>query len=122
MAQTVAAEHPASDPDDQRLRALLDVESRLHDLVHAAEQDAAERVAAARAAREERLASARDHAERADREAERLERAAHDAALAAVLAAHTDALAALRGLPESQVDELARWAISQAIAGAGEAS
>ena len=114
------AEFPIDEPDDERLRQLLAVETRLQDLVRAAREDAARRIAAARAAGEHRLTASREAAERADAEGARAERAAHAEALSAIDAAHQTALAAITSLPDRRLDELARWALVQAIAGTGE--
>jgi vacuolar-type H+-ATPase subunit H len=102
------------------LRQLLAVEHRLQVLVRAARGDAGRRIAEARAARDLRLEAAREEAERAAAEQARLERAAHEKALAVIDAAHRAAIAAITHVSDSRVDELARWALSQAIASTGE--
>ena len=111
---------PANEADDERLRQLLDVEQRLQDLVRAAREDAANRVTAARAASELRLAAAREASERADSEQARAERLIHEAALSEIEAAHQNALATISRLADSRVDELARWAVGEAIARTGD--
>lgn len=107
-------------PDDERLRQLLAVERRLEELVRAARDEAARRIADARAAGEQRLTAAREAAERADADRARTERAGHDAALMAIRAAHEAALAGIAGVPDDRLNELARWAVAQAIGAAGE--
>jgi hypothetical protein len=114
-------ERPTEEPDE-RLRQLLAVEQRLQDLVRAARDDAARRIIAARAACEQRLAAAREAADRADAEQARAERVTHIEALTAIEAAHRGALAALTELSDLRVDELARWAIGQVIDGSGEST
>lgn len=114
------AELPFNEPHDERLRQLLAVEQRLQDLVRAAKEDATRQIAAAHAACEHRLTAAREAAERANAEQARADRVVHEEALSAIDAAHQAALAAITGLSDSRVDELARWAIVQAIAGTGE--
>jgi vacuolar-type H+-ATPase subunit H len=107
-------------PDDQRLRELLAVEQRLQDLVRSAKEQAARRVAAARTAQEQRLAAARAAAEQADTERARAERVAHEQALEAIATAHRATLAVVIRISGARVDELARWALVQAIAISGE--
>jgi hypothetical protein len=92
----------------------------LQALVRAAEADRASRIASARAAREQRLAASSSEAARADAERARAERAAHDQALAALETAHRDALAGITDLPDSRIDQLARWAVSRVIGLNGE--
>jgi hypothetical protein len=108
-------ESPLDEADAERLRRLLSVEQRLKDLVRAAEQDSARRIAEALATRESRLAAARDAAEQTDVERARAERVAHQAALSSIATAHQAALVAITGLRDERVDELARWALEQAI-------
>lgn len=90
--------------------------------MRAAEADAAARIAAARAARDRRLADALAEAERVDAGRARGERAAHEQALAAIETATRDALAALTGFPDSRIDDLARWALARAVGDTGEAA
>lgn len=107
-------------PDDERLRQLLDVEQRLQELVRAAAEERRRRVAGAKAAGEHRLDAARVAAARADAEQARIERIDHERALTAIEAAHHAALAAIGALADDRVDELARWALEQAITGDGD--
>lgn len=111
---------PTEPPDDERLRQLLEVEQRLQNLVRTAKEDAARRLAAARAARDRHLAEARVAADRADAERARAERAAHEEALSAVETAHRAALAAIRSISEARVEELARWALAEAMGSDGD--
>ena len=106
--------------DDDRLRELLAVEHRLQNLVRAAREDAAQRIAEARAAGDRRVAAAREAAERTNAERARAERVAHEEALAAIDAAHRAAIAAIENVSDTRADELARWALCQAIASTGE--
>ena len=99
---------------------MLALEQRLEDLVREARDDAARRIAAACAASEERLAAAREAAERADADRAVTERAEHEAALLAIREAHETALARIAALPDERLNELARWAVVQAIGGPGE--
>jgi vacuolar-type H+-ATPase subunit H len=115
------ADAPVDQPDDERLRHLLAVEQRLQDLVRAAHEGATRRIAAARAASEERLAEARDAATRADSEQMEAERVGHAAALAEIQADLETALARISAIADRE-DELARWAVAQAIAETGEAA
>ena len=107
-------------PDDERLRQLLAVEQRLQDLVRAAHEDASRRLAAARALAEQRLAAAREAAKLADHTRAEAEQVSHAAALATIQMAHKATLARMAALAEPRVDELARWAVAQAIGGNGE--
>jgi vacuolar-type H+-ATPase subunit H len=111
---------PIDQSDDERLRQLLSIEQRLQDLVHAARDDAARRIREARAAGEHRLTAAREAAARADAEQARADRAFQAEALEAIDGAHRHALAAIARLSDSQVDELARWAIAQTLGRPGE--
>jgi hypothetical protein len=90
--------------------------------VRAAEIDAAERIAAARAARDRRLSTAIAEAERVDAERARDERSAHDQELSAIETAHRGALASLADIADSRIDDLARWALARAIAITGESA
>jgi hypothetical protein len=90
--------------------------------VRAAEADAAARIAAARGARDRRLAVAIAEAERVDAERARGERAAHEQALSAIETTNRDALAALAGFPDSRIDDLARWALARAVGVTGESA
>lgn len=114
-------EPPIREPDDERLRQLLDIEQRLQGLVREARDEAARRIAATRAAGEQQLTAARAAAARADAERALAERADHEAALSAIRTASEAALVKIAGLPEERLNELARWAVVQAIAGPGEA-
>jgi vacuolar-type H+-ATPase subunit H len=116
------AEDPVERPDDERLRELLAVERRLQDLVRAAHEDAGRRITAARAVSDERLAAAREAAKRADAERAEAERASHAAALAALQTAHHAMLARITAIADDRVDDLARWAVAQAIGEGGEAT
>ena len=88
--------------------------------MRAAETDAAARIAAARAARDQRLVDAIAGAARLDAERARAELAAHEQRLSAIQAAHRHALATVAGFPDSRIDELARWALARAIGVTGE--
>jgi len=116
------AEHGVDQPDDGRLRQLLAVEQRLQDLVRAAEADTSGRIVAARAASDERLAAAREAAKRADAERAEADLVSHAAALAAIQTAHQSTLARITAIADERVDELARWAVAQAIGESGEAA
>lgn len=120
VKRCATTDHRTTQPADSRLQQLLAVEKRLEDLVRAAEVDAATRIAAARAAREERLAAASTGSARADAERARVERAAHEQALLTIEADHRDALAAITDIPDSRIDDLARWVVAQAIGVRGE--
>jgi hypothetical protein len=109
-----------AESDDERLRELLAVEHRLQDLVRAAREHAARRIAEARAAGDRRVAASREAAQRTDAERARAERVGHEEALAAIDATHRAAISAIENVSESRVDELARWALREAIAGTGE--
>ena len=109
-------------PDGDRLAELLAVEHRLQELVRAARDDADRRIAEARAERERRLTAARETATHADTERLENERVAHAAALSAIETASQAAIAAITGITEKQVDELARWAVAQAMGAGGEAA
>jgi hypothetical protein len=111
-----------NETDDVRLRQLLVVEQRLQDLVRTAKENAARRIAEARAVSEHRLAASRDEAARADAQRARTERVVHEEALSAIHAAHQASLAAITSLSDNRVDELARWVIARAIAPIGEPS
>jgi hypothetical protein len=102
--------------EETRLRQLLGVEEQLQALVRSATEEAAQRVAAAMAAREAHMAAARREAERLDEQRVAADAATHAAALAAVARASAVAVAALRDVPAARVDALARWALQQAIA------
>ncbi|HET7219678.1 MAG TPA: hypothetical protein VFJ02_16595 [Vicinamibacterales bacterium] len=108
------------EPDDERLRQLLAVEQRLQDLVREARDEAARRIAAARAAGEERLAAAREAAARADADRALAERGEQEAALSAIRTAHEAVLVKIAALPDERLNELARWAVVQAIGATGE--
>lgn len=114
-------ETPGGQPDDERLRELLAVEQRLQDFVRAAEEDAARRIAAADAAREQRLRAAREAAARADAEQARADRIAYQQALATIATAGQAVVTAIASLSDERVDELARWAVDQVISGAEDA-
>ena len=110
-------EPPVDAADDERLRELLAVEKRLQEVVRAAEEDRSHQVAAANAARQQRLAAAHEAATRADAEQARADRLEYDKAFAAIQAAHQASLSAIISLSDERVDELARWALEQAIGG-----
>ena len=118
------AEFPFKEPDpvDERLHQLLEIERRLQDLVRAANEDAARRIAAAREAGERRVNLAREEAERADAECARTEQAAHATALAALERASRAVVDSLNSVPDVRVDALARWAVLQAIGVTGEST
>jgi ABC-type nitrate/sulfonate/bicarbonate transport system ATPase subunit len=111
---------PIERSDDERLRQLLALEGQLQDRVRAARVDAAARIRQARADMEQRVAVAREAAARADADEARAERLLLDEALAAIDAAHRRELAALAGISDRRVDQLARWAISQVLGRNGE--
>ena len=113
------ADTAVEQPDDQRLRHLLAVEQRLQDLVRAARDDASRRIAAARAVNEQRLAAAREAAKRVDSEQMEAERVSHAAALAEIQADLDTVVARISAMAERE-DELARWAVAQAIGETGE--
>ena len=106
---------------DERLRELLAVETRLHNLVRAAEESAAERIAAAREARDRRLVEAQGAAAHADLARSRDERVAQEQALAAIASDHEKVLAATASVSGERIDELARWALGQVIDASGDA-
>jgi hypothetical protein len=108
------------EPDDEPLRHLLAVEKRLQDLVRTAEADAVRRITAARAAKEDRLAASREAAQRADADRARAEAVVHQEALRTIDTAHQTAIATITGLSSARVDELARWALVQAIGSRGK--
>ena len=105
-------------PGELRLKELLVIEQRLQELVRNATEQAAYRIAEARAASERRLAAAEDEAARADAERARAEHAAHNDALSAIRNAHQASMAAIT-ISDERVDELARWALARVI-GTGE--
>ena len=110
------------EPDDGRLSQLLAVEQRLRDRVAHAREKAARRIAAAHAAHETRLDAARHAAEQTDADQATTERLEHETALAAIENATGAAIAAVERLPDGRIDDLARWALVQAIGGEGEDS
>jgi hypothetical protein len=105
---------PIDTPDDER-RLLLSIEQTLQNQIHAASEHAAGRILEAQAAGEQPIAAARDAAARAAADLAREERINHQAELAAIDAAHHEALAAITALADVRVDELARWAIAQVM-------
>ena len=107
---------------DERLRELLAVENRLQNLVRAAEESAALRIAAAREARDQRLIEAQGAAAHADAARSREERVAHEQALKAIANDHERALAAIAAVSGERIDELARWALGQVIDASGDAT
>ncbi len=111
-----------NETDDVRLRQLLVVEQRLQGLVRTAKENAARRIAEARAVSEHRLAASRDEAARADAQRARAERAVHEEALSAIHAAHQASLAAITSLSDKRVDELARWLLAGEPAPTGDPS
>ena len=110
-------ETPVDAAGDGRLRELLGLEKRLQDLVRAAQEERSRRIRAANATREERLAAARETAARADADQARADLIEHERTLAALRTAHEATLATITSLSEKRVDELARWALHQAIGG-----
>jgi cytochrome c553 len=116
---TDEAQEPRS---DERLEQLLVIETRLQDLVRAAEKRAAARIAAAHEARDRRLVEAHAVAAQADAARSRDERLAHEQALAAIEREHQVTLAAFAGLSDERIDELARWALGQVIGASGDAA
>jgi hypothetical protein len=108
--------------DGEELRQLLAVEQNLQHQVEAARAQAAARVATARAAGDARLAAARDAAARLDEDHARADREHHAHDLGAIAAAHRAALAAIGGLSDQRVDELARWVLRQALNGNGDSA
>jgi hypothetical protein len=109
----------ADERDGERLQQLLDIEDQLEARVRAACDNAERRLAAARAARDQRVAAAHEAAAHADEERAVADRLLHDQALAAIDAAHQAALARRAGLSAERVDELARWVIEEAIGARG---
>ncbi len=105
---------------DERLQQLLAVEQRLQDFVRAAEARAAQQIATAREARDRRLVEARTAAAQADAARSREERVTHEQALAAIESGHQAARAALVGLSDERIEELARWAVDQIIGPDGD--
>jgi hypothetical protein len=105
---------------DERLQQLLAIEQRLQGLVRAAEERAAQRIAAVREVRDRRLVEARDAAAHADATRSHEERVEHEQALAAIERDHQVALAALAGVSDVRIDELARWALDQVIGASGD--
>jgi hypothetical protein len=119
MRPDARPEHAQEPPADERLRQLLAVESRLQESVRVAEAQAARRIAAAREARDRRLVEAHDAAAHADAARSREERTAHEQALAAIEREHLVIVAAINGLSDERIDELARWALDQVIGANG---
>jgi hypothetical protein len=107
---------------DERLRQLLAIETRLQNLVRAAEKRAAERIAVARETRDRRLVEAQAAAAHADAARAREERVAHEQALAAIEREHRVVLAAIAGLSDERIDELAGWALGQVSGASGDAA
>jgi hypothetical protein len=107
---------------DERLRQLLAVEKRLQDVVRAAEARAAQRIAAAREASDRRLVEARDAAAQADAARSREEHAAHEQALAGIERDHQAVVAAIVGLSDERIEELAHWALGQVVGASGDAA
>jgi hypothetical protein len=107
---------------DERLLQLLAVETRLQDFVRAAKERAAQRIATAGEARDRRLIEARTAAARADAARSGEERVAHEQALVAIERDHQAALAAIAGLADERIAELARWALGQVIGARGDAA
>lgn len=121
MRRLAKPDHVHEPPSDERLRQLLAVETRLQDLVRAAEKRAADRIAAARESRDRRLAEARDAAAHADESRSREERVEHEQALAAIERDHRIIIAAIDGLSDERIEQLARWAVDQVIGASGDA-
>jgi hypothetical protein len=122
MRTEATPEHLKEPPADERLRQLLAVETRLREVVRLAEARAAGRIAAARDARDRRLVEARDAAAQADAARSRNERVAHEQALAAIENDHQKVVAAINGLSDERLEELARWAVEQVIEAGGDAA
>jgi hypothetical protein len=121
--RTDARPEEAQEPSaDERLRQLLAVETRLQELVRVAEARAARQIAAARDARDRRLTEARDAAAQTDAARSRDERAAHEQALAAIEHDHQRVVAAINGLSDERIEELARWAVDQVVDARGDAA
>lgn len=116
------AEQEAEKPADERLRELLAVETRLQELVRAAEERAARQIASARDTRDRRLIEARDAAAQADAVRSRDERIEHEQALAGIERDHQEAVAAINRRSEERLEELARWAVDQVIDAEGDAA
>jgi len=108
---------PVDQSDDESLRQLLAIESRLQGIVRAAKQEASRRIAEATAAAEQRRAAAHQAAEARDAEQARADRVAHEQALEAIAAAHRQVLEAIDRTPDSRIDDLADWALVQAMGG-----
>ena len=101
---------------DDRLRQLLDVERRLQDLVRAADEQAASRVALARA-NGERLRAGIEARQAAQAEAQdAADRAAHERALLAVAADAQSTVQSLSSIPDDRIDALARRALHRVMA------
>ena len=106
---------PVVPEPDASLTQLLEVERRLEERLHAAELEARAEVAAAHSALEQAPVEARSAvAAQAARE-EQAARAEAGAALAAVEAERAAALKRLQGLPDAEIDRLARLALERAM-------
>jgi hypothetical protein len=114
------AERPADDSADEGLLELLAVEQRLQRQVQAARDDARRLIVDAQARCERRVAEARDDAERADTERARTEAIAHEQALSDIDATNRAVLADIARISDEHIDQLARWALAQAIAEEGD--
>jgi hypothetical protein len=115
-------DHSKEPPADERLRQLLAVETRLQELVRAADARAARQIASAREARDRRLIEAREAAAHVDAARSRDERVAHEQALAVIEHDHQKIVAAINGLSDERLEELARWAVDQVIDAGGDAA
>ena len=113
------AQQPAPERIDDRLAALLETEQRLEAKYREAESASRGKLEAAHA----EVARAKDAALAAvgttALEEERLDLAAHDAALLAITTEHANWLATLSSVPDEQIDRLARKALARALATGG---
>jgi hypothetical protein len=114
------AERPADDSPDEGLLELLAVEQRLQRQVQAARDDASRLIAEAHARCERRVDEARAEAQRADAERARAEAVAHAQALSDIDATNRAVLADIARISDQRIDQLARWALAQAIAREGD--
>jgi hypothetical protein len=121
MRERLRDRRAGAEPDDEKLRQLLDVEDRLEALVRVATEEAAQRVAAAVSARDARLAEAQRAAEREDQTRAAAEASACAAAIASIEQAAEAFVHEIRDLPGDRIDALARWVVQAAMAGTGAA-
>jgi vacuolar-type H+-ATPase subunit H len=106
---------PVDRPDDEHLRALLAVESRLQAMVRAAREAANRKVAEATAAGQQRRAMAIRAAETLDVEQARSDALEHERSLEVLAAEHRAALAAIDGIPESRLAALVDWTLGRLL-------